>query len=86
MKFLTQVVGTDVDVTSTKTLVKKIILTPAAAAATLSVKDSATVLLTLQAAANGNSAVVDLGMDALRCGTKLTVTVAGAGAIAYFGI
>lgn len=88
MQLIAQAVGTDQVVRAGKSLVRKIVLTPAAAVSSLTVKDNTTVLLTIQAAANGNSVVVDLLNEPLRITSTqgLTVTVAGAGAVAYFGV
>jgi hypothetical protein len=65
---------------------KSVVLTPAAAVATVTIEDSAagggTDLLSLQAAANGNSAVWTSGeKDGVYFATGVHATIAGAGAL-----
>lgn len=72
---------------ATKTKVKRVILTPAAAAALLVLKDGGAggaVRLTLQAAANGQSIPIDFN-DGLSFGTDVHVILTGAGALTYIG-
>jgi len=70
-------------VSATKALVRSVTLTPAAAVATLVLRDGGaggTVLLRLQAAANGNSQTWGDGESVLVCATDIHVTIGGAGA------
>lgn len=85
MRVLSSGVATDSDLTTVKTTVRVATLTPAAALSTAIIKDGATTLWTLQAAASGNSSSVTFP-DGLRCATKLTVTVTGASAVLYVGV
>ena len=85
MKVLSSGVATDSDLTTTKTRVLVATLTPAAAVSTAIIKNATTTLWALQAAASGDSETVYFP-DGLMCGTKLTVTVTGAGAVLYVGV
>lgn len=72
---------------ASKTKVKKVILTPVAALATLVLKDGGAggaVRLTLQAVAGGQSIPIDFD-DGLSFGTDVHVILTGAGALAYIG-
>ncbi len=72
---------------ATKTRVKKVILTAAAAAATLVLRDGGaggTVRLTLGAAI-GTSAIMNYDSDPLGFGTDVHATIGGAGAVADIG-
>lgn len=62
-----------------------VVLTPAAAVATLEIRDgsSGTVLLTLQAAASGSSVTPELG-GCVQFATAIHATLSGAGALAAF--
>lgn len=91
---LTVATGTANDITSgTPFRIMKIVLTPAAALATLVVENGATVAgtaanqLHLQAAASGASAILNLAPNGIRFGTGVSWTVAGTGSVAeIFGI
>lgn len=63
--------------------VRKVVLTPAGAVATLILRDggaAGTVMANLQAAANGNSVVLDLNECGVQFSTDVHATIAGLGA------
>src|SRR5262245_29025983 len=70
------------------TQVKLVVLTPAAAVATVVIRDGGaggTTRLSLQAAANGNSVVWTSIGDPMTFGTDVHTTIAGAGALVDIG-
>lgn len=81
---LTATTGNDIT-TATPIRIMKISITPAAAAVTLVVANAATVtgsdLIHMQAAANGNTAVLDLGPNGIRFGTGISYTLSGSGGL-----
>jgi len=78
------------NVTTTQTSIRTVVLTPAAAVATLVLRDGGsggTVILNLQASANGDSVVCnfqddDLPVPTVTSGVGLHATLGGAGAVA----
>lgn len=81
---LTQVAATG-DVVTGSTFVHSIVLTPAAAVATLEIRDGAAgaVRVKLQAAANGNSATWTSGdHEGVLFSSTVHATLSGAGAVA----
>jgi hypothetical protein len=75
--------------TNTGTGLRRVVLTPAAAVATLVLREGGSggrILYQLQAAANGNSVTLDMGDDPDIISGQLHATIGGAGAFATVSI
>lgn len=87
MVFIEQAASAGATAKATPTIVRMIILTPAAAATTLVLKDGGaggTVKISLQTAASGSSVVIPIP-DGLSFATDVHAILVGAAGLAYIG-